>query len=372
MTREIHRSVWATPPSVNNGPFAPELLNGPERDLEIAYVGNSVTAQKGGFQSYLHEQITQRGWCRASAIKVALGAIGSIGIASYWEILLRDRRPDVVFLECSTADIGYATPIDDIEVALRHLVAAMRKLGSQICFLHMPRSDRHAARRRDVLRIYDHVARDFEVSSIDLEFSDALEDTEQYLYDGVHTTPFGASVVAEAIFNALSEQVTETPAIRVTQPDSSSYGPELLIRGWQGMEYEPAPSTGTFRFGIPFAETNIGGTAIWESSSHQLLGLQILLGAHSGVIEITDDHNSLTIQTWDRTCIRNPRLSYLPIPPLFRRSNRITFRAVSEDRGHRDLFGGSSHDLHHGLTFRIIGYMETCASQQSKSGARHE
>lgn len=39
---------------------------------------------------------------------------------------------------------------------------------------------------------------------------------------------------------------------------------------------------------------------------------------------------------------------------------------------HRDLFGGSSHDLHRGLTFRIIGYMETCASQQSKSGARHE
>lgn len=372
MTRGIQRGVWATPRSISNVPIALEPLHGPERNLEIAYVGNSVTAQKDGYQSHLHEQITQRGWCRTPAIKVALGAVGSIGIASYWEILLRDRRPDVVFLECSTADIGYATPINDIEVALRYLVIAMLKRGSRVCFLHMPRSDRHASRRRDVLRIYDHVAREFGVSSIDLEFDDALEDTEQYLYDGVHTTPLGASLIAEAIIYALSEQVTEPPTSQVTQTDSGNFCPDLFIRGWQRMEYKSTPTIGTFRFGIPFAETSIGGTATWASSSHQLLGLQILLGAHSGVIEISDDHNLLTIQTWDRTCDHNPRLSYLPIPPIFRRSNKITFRVVSETRANRDLFGGSSHELHSGLTFRIVGYTETCASQRSGSGARHE
>lgn len=358
MIEQAYRNIWSKPPTVSNGPFNNALIGRRDRNFEIAYAGNSVTAQRQGYQAHLHDHLKQKWSCQTAPIRVALGAVGSIGLASYWSALIRDRRPEVVFLECSTADIGGATPVPDIRVALGHLVHAFQKLGSRICFLYLPRTDRLASRRSEILRVYEHVAEDLGVPSIDLEFRDDLENPELYLYDGVHTTPLGAALIADAIVEALQNQERKHSIVSYRKKELVHAESNLIVHSWQRMSYESVPRVSNFRLGIPFAEINCDSSATWASPDSSLIGLQILLGSHSGVIELRSDKKSRMIQTWDETCERNPRLSYLPIPIDFRTSNTITFTALRSVSGQRDLYGARSHTLHSGTMMRVIGCTE--------------
>lgn len=359
MTEQKTQRIWSKTPSVENGPFVSPWIRAHSSDFEIAYAGNSVTAQRNGYQVRLHDLLCQKWSFRSPAIKLALGAVGSMGLASYWEALIRDRRPRAVFLDCSTADMGQATPDADVSVAVIHLLRAIRGIGAEACFLHMPRADQFASRRKQVLAIYSKISSELRVASINLELSDELTDPHLYLYDGVHTTGLGAQAVAEAIADALSSQdyFEGTKRSRSVMEHESHL--RLNTRGWHCFDYDPTPSTGTFRLAIPFAEIEGEGSATWTSSTSTLFGLQILLGPHSGVIELTDGERLLRIQTWDESCDQHPRLSYVPIPSELRHAGKIVVRASRKERGERDLFGLASRVSHRGSALRLVGFVES-------------
>jgi len=358
MTNPTAHQIWAKAPSVEFGSFLGPRPGRGDIDLNVAYAGNSVTAQRNGYQVSLHDLLTRKWSVRSAATKLALGAVGSMGLASYWDALIRDRRPAAVFLECSTADMGQATPDSDVGVAVIHLVNAIRRIGADVCFLHLPRADQFASRRSRVLAVYSKIARELGIASIDLEFRDDLVDSKRYLYDGVHTTELGGRLIAEAVIDALmrlphSERATHLQPF--LEHDSFL---RVNICDWQELGYDCNPTIGTFRLSFPFTEIETSGSATWTSSTNVLAGLKILLGPHSGVIQLSDGERTLKIQTWDETCDHHPRLSYVPIPLELRGARRIIITASNDEQGERDLFGLVSRVSRRGSALRLIGCVE--------------
>jgi hypothetical protein len=219
--------------------------------------------------------------------------------------------------------------------------------------------------------VYSRIASELGVASIDLELRDDLVDSKRYLYDGVHTTQLGGRLIADAVIDALnrqsySENATHLQVIR--EQDSFS---SVNICDWQDFSYDCNPTIATFRLSFPFAEIVTSGSATWASSINVLSGLKILLGPHSGVIELSDGERMLKIQTWDETCDHHPRLSYVPIPLELRGARRIVITASNEEQGERDMFGLASRVSRRGSALRLIGCVEL-SNDKSKNDTSRE
>src|SRR6266516_2318846 len=80
----------------------------------IAYLGNSVTAQREGFRPLLHERLTAHFGQPHRLINAGLGGVGSLASLFTMEDLVLRFAPDLCFIECTTGDMGVRTPVTTI------------------------------------------------------------------------------------------------------------------------------------------------------------------------------------------------------------------------------------------------------------------
>ena len=94
-----------------------------QKKQNIVYAGNSITSQKNGYCRKFHEELCQITRNQHENVTLGLGAIGSLGLASFWNLLIESKTPNVVFIETACADISGITPKDDIAPSLKYLIS---------------------------------------------------------------------------------------------------------------------------------------------------------------------------------------------------------------------------------------------------------
>ena len=76
------------------------LLNLSARPGPVAYLGNSVTAQKDGFRTLLHPLIEAECENRLRAVNAGFGGVGSLASVCFMDRLVVRHAPRLCFIAC--------------------------------------------------------------------------------------------------------------------------------------------------------------------------------------------------------------------------------------------------------------------------------
>jgi lysophospholipase L1-like esterase len=173
----------------------------------IAYFGASTTAQKRGYRPNLHAALMSVLGGEQRAVNAGIGGIGSLAALFLIDEFVLAAQPQLCFVEFTTSDEVGLTPLHLLADGLAAIVAKLRAHGCEPCFLHLFRTDRRSER---VLEIYERVASELHVSTIDLSAAAGtpLAEGASLLRDTVHTSELGGEAVAEAVARAVASVST--------------------------------------------------------------------------------------------------------------------------------------------------------------------
>src|SRR6478735_7085835 len=180
-----------------------------ERGCRIAYLGNSVTAQRDGYVPHLHAHLGTWTSQPHHAFQLGLSGMGSMGCLFTLDSFVLNRKPDLCFIECTTGDSGSRPPLESVGPAIEGLVRKLRAIDCECCILHAYRADRSVEDFQPIIDRYERVADHYGIPSvhlgraIDLGLTSGEWSLEQLFLDGIHTTTEGGRVVATLIARAL-------------------------------------------------------------------------------------------------------------------------------------------------------------------------
>lgn len=302
----------------------------------IAYLGVSVTAQRDGFRPRLHDQLVSRFGARP-AVNAGIGAVGSLACVFLMDDFVLPSRPALCFVECTTGDLGGATAVDEIGPALEGILLKLRDIDCSACLLHLYRRDCSFREPHPVVEAYERVAERYGVPSINLarhveeQASLGRLDVRAHYRDLVHTTPEGSQFVADHVASVVDDLIA-VPAARGGEV-SHRPGPPARYHATAivpaDADASNAPFLGATRFGhrYRYAEVPVGASLSFRSGTLALRGLFVILGPHSGRLEVTDGNRVLTVDTRDAWCTYD-RLSVVLFPVEFPPGVEIQVRPI--------------------------------------------
>jgi len=336
--------------------FSQCLRAAPQR---VAYVGNSVTAQRGGYREILHSLISETTSHRHQAINVGLGGVGSFGSAALLPYFLKQRSPSVAFIETSLADSGGATPHYLIPGSLGSIVSYLRQRSAEPVFLHLPRLDVSTETNQTVRPIYDSLADEEGVSQVDVEAllrERGAPVTADLFTDGIHTTPHGANVFARTICDHLfaREHVEQSLArvqtrLRVQQRRIYTKFIESLRSPNQLLRH------GVFRLQMQTVELGPGEFVEFHVAEEEVLGVVVAVDAESGVMRVASGGRDVSVQLADEWSNGAPRLQVVSFPEGFVIRDRIRVTCSDEEGAPVDAAGRNSRVIKQAKSLRIIG-----------------
>jgi hypothetical protein len=269
---------------------ADRLAAGP---VPIAYLGNSVTAQKDGYRPYLHAGLVKRFRQDHKAVNAGFGGVGSIGSVCTMDDLVIRHSPALCFIECMTGDMGIGLHADT-GPALEGMLKKLAMIGCAACFLNLPRRGADFSCDNSAVALYARVATHYGTASIDLGPKLRFEGPD-FFRDVVHTTATGSRRTADLILGAL-DSIFLTPS---SPPPS---GP-LFARDYREVTVLPmsiaalrdpaACTTGRFRLTYPFVDLGPDNEIFFHSTTNELLGLLVVIGPHSGPTIIGGEEHQL-------------------------------------------------------------------------------
>ena len=234
---------------------ARRLATGPAK---IAYMGNSVTAQKDGYRPFLHAGLVKRFGHDHKLINAGFGGVGSIGSVCTMDDLVIRHRPALCFIECMTGDMGVGLHADTgpaLEGMLRKLAAN----NCSACFLNLPRGDADFSRADPIALLYRRVAEHHGTPSVDLG-QDLKSEGPDFFRDVVHTTTAGGRRTADLILAAMELIFADSPSPQPLAPlFTRDYVTASIAPVRAEMLRDPAACTrGRFRFAYPLIEIGPG------------------------------------------------------------------------------------------------------------------
>jgi len=338
-----------------------------KRACRIAYVGNSVTAQRDGYVPYLHAHLGSWTAQPHHAIQVGLSGMGSMGCLFTLDPLVLSRKPDLCFIDCTTGDSGSRPPLEIIGPAIEGLVRKLRNIECECCILHAYRSDRTLEDFQPIIDRYEQVADHYGIPSVHVgrAISLGLESgewsLEQLFLDGIHTTTQGgrvtATLIARALDRILSANSTDAPLpSRLHQDDFEA---ARLLRPQTALDPQRCRSS-HFRQVLPYLEIEAGNGLVLDATAGKIAGFLVVAGPHAGNIVIEADSQMREFSTWDAWCDRDLVRSVIFPEPIRRTA---TVRLTVTDRGGcpRSDLGGV-----HGVPklLKLIGFLlyDECSS----------
>lgn len=335
-----------------------------ERACRIAYVGNSVTAQRDGYVPYLHAHLGSWTAQPHHALQVGLSGMGSMGCLFTLDAFVLSRKPDLCFIECTTGDSGSRPPLEIIGPAIEGLVRKLRAIGCECCILHAYRSDRTVEDFQPIIDRYERVADHYGIPSvhlgraIDLGLTSGEWSLEQLFLDGIHTTTEGGRVMATLIARALQAILSASSA------DAPTLGLRLHPNDFEAARLlRPEPQTALdpqrcrsshFRLVLPYLEIGAGNGLVLDAAPGKLAGLLLVAGPHAGDIVIEADSQMQEFSTWDEWCDRDLLRSVIFPEPI---SRDATVRLTVTDRRGWSRSDPSGPFLGAPKLLKLIGFM---------------
>jgi hypothetical protein len=313
---------------------------------KIVFIGNSVTAQKKGYRQYLSDLITQESKFQHNYINAGIGGVGSLASAFFVNDFVLRHRPDICFVECTVADIEGATPTHFIPDSIHGIIKKLKSQNIIICFLHLFNSNKSSIKVNHIISMYDGILAQYGVPSINIyqAFSKLIDSGEyrndDLLFDGVHTTDFGARLTAKYIFDAFlnvcefNVKLNSYPTAsnrahsileftEITKPD------KCLVNASKNF------SRNKFKNIISYIELKQDEFICFKVKEGALYGILLVIDQYSGVICIKYDSKQILVQTFDNWCDRE-RLQVLIFQEPISSNTSITITLSefdSADRG---------------------------------------
>jgi hypothetical protein len=305
-------------------------------DCTIAYMGASVTAQRDGFRPRLHELVCRDTRRNHRAVAAALGATGAITGVCLMDELVLSHHPHLAFVEYATSDVAGTTPLRELAPVLEGIVGKLRDAGCEPCFLYLHRSDLDLG-ASEVVSVYEDVAEYHAVASINVadwmrtKMDQGRLSGPTILRDVVHTTTTGSTVTAETIVNALAQipAAARTPAVQLrddTYRRARIEPAEPALAG--GSPY----TEGRFRLVTTYLEIDRHGELRFTSAS-DLVGLLLVLGPHSGYIEVNSAGEAIEYLLWDDECSYE-RLGSVVLERFVPAGSEVTIRVIDRSVNH--------------------------------------
>jgi hypothetical protein len=233
----------------------------------ISFFGASVTQQKTGYAKKLEEKFQ-------SPVKIfGFGGmhLKDAGICFIDNVL--DVKPDVCFIEWLST--GYNETNSKTEEYLDTIVYRFSKANCKLVFLFLPY--KNDPQKEDFHNYCKTYLERNKIAFIDVKEFTANEDIELLLRDDVHTTELGSELYSEIIFKEYSKISNE---IELSQH---------LVK----TKYTEIKKVFLDR---------IFDEKVFLQGQCEIIGFQLTIGAHSGIIEVEQDGKVLTFNTWDRWC----------------------------------------------------------------------
>lgn len=277
----------------------------------IAYLGASTLAQKDGYRPALHAWI-----CRASAnehraVNAGLGANGSMCSVFVMDRLVLAHSPILCFIDLSVIDV-VCTPLPEIGPAIEGIVRKLLSRGTQICFLHMYRGDRHLLEMDEVIRIHEMVAEHYQIPSLNIGMmveQQILKGSlthDSLFRDVVHTHPDGAAILTDYLATAL-QSIFAAGSSGTTRPVERlflrSYESTKIVECTDEMFLQGKSSgNGSFRFFYTYKTVAEQNPVTFTAMDGEVVGIMAIVGKESGVISVVSNGISRDYLIWDPWC----------------------------------------------------------------------
>jgi hypothetical protein len=337
-----------------------EIFNSP---CKIAYFGNSITAQRDGYNEYLHKLLTAKYQKVSTPIKIGIGGVGSLACNFMANQFLINKNPQICFIECFAADMGGATPLEFIGGAVEGLVRKLLSQGIFIIFIYLFRLPTIYS-AKNILSIYENIAIYYKIPSVnvyDYIKHQYMERYNEILSDGVHTTSLGASVYAQYIFNSIESFLEESNSSLLPEPinyplfiNTNIFLPTQFDRNNLNLN-----RNNLFRLSIPYVEIHKGKKIIYETKLLHSIGFLFVADTDCGVIRITDceTNKKFILQLADQWCgVPRIQAAYLKSPLIPKK--RITISITSDEKALYCANGQVNTFVHTGKALKIIGFLE--------------
>lgn len=329
----------------------------------IAYLGASTVAQKDGYRPGLHAWL-----CKASAnehrsVNAGLGANGSICSVFVMDRLVLAHSPVLCFIDLSVSD-AVCTPLPEVGPVMEGIVRKLLSRGTQICFLHMYRADRHLLAMDEVVRIHEMIAEHYQIPSLNIGMMVEQQIlngnlTHDSLYrDVAHTHPDGAAILTENLATALSSIFAAGPGsttLPVEQLFRRSYESTKIVECTEEMFLQGKSSgSGTFRFFYQYKTIAKDNPVAFTTSDGEVVGIIAIVGKESGVISVVSNGVTKDYLLWDAWCSADRVQTIIfdsPIEPAQK------LQIVATDKEFDSSGYGWMHDAPNSKSLRLVGFL---------------
>lgn len=343
------------------------------RSCKIAFLGNSITAQKEGYAYQLASQINDYFLPNHEFIYAGIGGIGSLASCFLMDDFVVRYKPDICFVECTVADIGYATPHHHIKPAIESIIQKLIASSTQVCFLHLFNTHTSAERANEIIEDYEEILGHYKIPSINVrekiyaEIRNRVYQQADILYDGVHTTKQGATIYAESIMDAFIPILSIKTDLR-NLPDlnfSSKFRYTQIVLP-EALLSETSLNLVKSRFRSLIKYVQIDNEYVFKAlfADGVIVGFFIIADDSSGVLHVSYEENSLDIQTYDQWCNKERIQAVILDEPVaeFQELNISMSRFDSAERGAN---GSTNNYRHIGSSWKLVGLMAAYAQEPS-------
>jgi len=306
------------------------------RPCRIAYLGNSVTAQRKGYRQLLHDLLVAKSGYSHHLINAGFSATGSIGsLYTLADFVLR-HSPDICFIECTTGDKGIKTPPEKIGPVLEGIVRQLIKQRCAPCNLHLYRHDQPFDDTDPIIEAYEILLQHYRVPSINVgrlyEQHLTRQQRDALNFDGVHLSPDGAQWVADVLAKAVM-QISSHATAEVALP------PPKYADCYEFAALEPArlnmlaeASSGRrarFRGIYPYVELAPDNAIEFQTDAGPIDGVMLIVGPASGFISVEAEGVRSEYLTWDPWCVYDRLQAFIFERPV---STNAAVRIATLDR----------------------------------------
>ena len=341
------------------------------RACKIAFLGNSVTAQKEGYAYKLASQINDYFPPTHEFIFAGIGGIGSLASCFLIEDFVLRHQPDFCFVEFTVADIGYATPTQYLKPALEGIIQKLISSSTKICFLHLYNTHTLPERSDEIILKYEEVLDYYKIPSINVRekiiagILDKAFHAKDILYDGVHTTNQGALIYSDFIMKALISKLnvgTDDSSQPNTRLDSSFRYTQIVLPESLLNDTSEHLVKARFRGLIKYIQMDNAYTFETSLEDGMILGFFIIADDTSGVVHICFGDNSYHVQTYDQWCNKERIQSVIlekPVPKF----QKLRISLTTLDSALKGANGTSNNYIKIGSSFKFMGLMVAYANE---------
>lgn len=335
------------------------------RPCKVAFLGNSVTAQKDGFARILADQISAFFPPTHEFIHAGIGGVGSLASCFLLDDFVLKHGPDICFVECTVADIGHATPARYLKPAIEGIIQKLQSSGIRVLFLHLYNTHTPPERADEVISAYQEVLGAYRIPSINVReriisgiLANSFTSTD-ILHDGVHTTIQGAKTYADSIMKALVSglnTVTEGHTRLNTVFDPTFRYTRIVLP--ESLLHETSQHLKRSRFRGLIKCIHMDEAYTFETSLENgtIVGFFIIADQDSGVLHVSYGENFLDIQTYDQWCGKE-RIQAVLLEEPVRESQKLSISLSSSETAPRGANGTANGIRKKGGSYRLMGLM---------------